>query len=110
MVFVETSLFSILINRYLSDEEYAALQNELVINPKAGDVIPGTGGLRKVRYRCSQRGKGKRSGIRIIYYWYTNKERIYLLSLYYKGEVTNLTSGDKKVLKQLVEVWKNEQA
>ncbi len=109
MVFVETSLFASLINKYLSDEEYAAFQNELAVNPKAGDVIPGTGGLRKIRYRCPEKGKGKRSGIRVIYYWYTNKDRIYLLSIYYKGEMTDLTSGEKKALKQLVEVWKNEQ-
>ncbi len=52
MVFVESSLFSRLIDEYLSDEEYAALQNELATNPKSGDVISGTGGLRKIRYRC----------------------------------------------------------
>ena len=109
MVFVESSLFSRLMGRYLSDEEYGALQNELASNPGAGDVIPGTGGLRKIRYHCPDKGKGKRSGIRVIYYWYTEKDRIYLLSIYYKGEVADLTSGEKKTLKRLAEAWKHEQ-
>jgi mRNA-degrading endonuclease RelE of RelBE toxin-antitoxin system len=108
MVFVETTLFSRLISEYLSDEEYSALQNELITNPKIGDVIPGASGLRKMRYRYTGKGKGKRSGLRLIYYWYTEKDKIYLLSIYYKGEVTDLTSSDKKQLKQLVEAWKNE--
>jgi len=110
MIFVESSLFSSLLDEYLSDKEYGALQNELATNPKAGDVIPGTGGLRKIRYRCPGKGKGKRSGVRVIYYWYVEKDRIYLLSIYYKGEVTDLTSKEKKTLKQLAEAWKNEQA
>jgi mRNA-degrading endonuclease RelE of RelBE toxin-antitoxin system len=110
MVFVETSLYSSLLNRYLSDDEYAALQNELATHPNAGSIIPGTGGLRKIRFHCPGKGKGKRSGVRIIYYWYTEKDRIYLLSIYYKGEVADLTSREKKTLKQLVEAWKNEQA
>ena len=110
MVFVETSLFSNLIGEYLSDDEYAVLQSELATNPSAGSVIPGSGGLRKIRFRCPVKGKGKRSGVRIIYYWYEEKDRIYLLSIYYKGEMTDLTSREKKTLKQLVEMWKNEQA
>ena len=110
MVFVETSLFSNLIGEYLSDDEYAVLQSELATNPSAGSVIPGSGGLRKIRFRCPVKGKGKRSGVRIIYYWYEEKDRIYLLSIYYKGEMTDLTSREKKTLKQLVEMCKNEQA
>ncbi len=110
MIFVESSLFSRFMDAYLSDEEYGALQNELVTNPAVGDIIPGTGGLRKLRYQCPGKGKGKRSGVRVIYYWYTEKDRIYLLSIYYKGEVSDLTSGEKKILKKLVEAWKDEQA
>ena len=110
MIFVESSLFSRLMDAYLIDEEYADLQSELARNPSAGDIIPGTGGLRKLRYQCSGKGKGKRSGVRVIYYWYTEKDRIYLLSIYYKGEVSDLTSGEKKALKKLVEAWKHEQA
>ena len=110
MVFVETSLFSSLVGKYLSDDEYAVLQNELATSPNAGRVIQGTGGLRKIRFRCPGKGKGKRSGARIIYYWYMEKDRIYLLSIYYKGEMTDLTSREKKTLEQLVEVWKHEQA
>jgi len=109
MIFVETTSFSSLISEYLSDEEYSALQYELVLNPGLGNIIPGTGGLRKMRYRYAGKGKGKRSGLRLIYYWYTKKDRIYLFSVYYKGEVTDLSTKDKKQLKQLLEAWKNEQ-
>jgi len=109
MVFVESTLFSRLINTYLSDDEYSVLQSELAANPVAGSVIPGTGGLRKIRFRCPAKDKGKRSGVRIIYYWYVKKDRIYPLSIYYKGEVSDLNSREKKSLKQLLKTWKHEQ-
>jgi len=110
MVFVESSLFSRLLGEYLSDDEYAVLQNELAASPAAGNIIPGTGRLRKIRFSLPGKGKGKRGGIRIIYYWYMGRDRIYLLSIYYKGEVADLTAREKKVLKQLVETWKHEEA
>lgn len=67
MVFVETSLFSKLLDRYLSDDEYRLLQNHLIEHPDAGDVIRGSGGVRKVRWAV--RGRGKSGGVRVIYYW-----------------------------------------
>ena len=75
--------------------------------PKSGDVIHGTGGIRKLRWQA--KGKGKRSGVRIIYYYLDNKKRFYLLTLYAKNEVIDLTANEKKLLKQLVDNWKNEQ-
>jgi len=66
MTFVETKLFTKLVQEYLSDDEYAALQQSLIVSPEAGDVIPGSGGVRKVRWSVA--GRGKRGGIRVIYF------------------------------------------
>lgn len=65
LTFVETTLFTSLVGQYLSDDEYAALQQALTANPEAGDVIRGSGGVRKVRWGVA--GRGKRGGIRVIY-------------------------------------------
>jgi len=67
MVFIETPIFTKLVIELLSDDSYAELQQMLLLRPDAGDVIPGSGGLRKVRWRIA--GQGKRGGLRIIYYW-----------------------------------------
>jgi len=103
MVFVETIIFTHLLSDYLSDEEYKDFQTYLVANPKAGVVIQKTGGLRKVRWKS--KGKGKRAGVRIIYYFHCAVDRIYLLTLYAKNEVTALTSEECKALRKLVEEW-----
>jgi len=71
MIFVEATLFTKKVKDYLNDEQYRALQNSLMEDPAAGDLIPGAGGLRKVRW--SSKGKGKRGGVRIIYYWQKSK-------------------------------------
>ena len=82
--FVETRLFTGLVSQYLSDEEYADLQRALIADPEAGDVIRGTGGVRKVRWGVA--GRGKRGGIRIIYYVKRPKDEIWMLTLYAKNE------------------------
>jgi hypothetical protein len=82
--FRETQLFTRLIVELLTDQEYAALQGTLVITPEAGDLIQGTGGLRKLRWRQAARGKGKRGGIRVIYYWYEAGSLLYMLLAYSK--------------------------
>jgi putative transcriptional regulator len=84
----------------LSDEEYRQLQNELLKTPTKGDVIQGTGGLRKVR--VASKGKGKRGGARVIYYYLNSFKRFYLLTIYAKNEVTNLTPQEKGQLKVLL--------
>ena len=109
VTFVESRLFTLSLGEYLSDDEYIDLQNTLANRPEAGKIITGTGGLRKLRFALSSKSIGKRGGLRVIYYWYTNKKRIYLLALYYKGETADLTARDKTILKQLMEVWKHEQ-
>ena len=103
MVLVETPVFTRLVNRYLDDDQYRALQAVLSDNPDAGDVIPGGGGLRKLRWRLA--GRGKRGGLRIIYYRVVSAEQIYLLYVYAKNEQTDLTRDQLKTLRQLVDRW-----
>lgn len=100
--FRETSLFTRDITRLLSDDEYAELQSTLVVNPEAGDLVKQTGGLRKLRWSQQRRGKGKRGGIRVIYYWHSNESLIYMLLAYSKDEQDDLSSSQMKLLMRLV--------
>ena len=100
--FRETGLFTRDITALLSDEEYAELQGALVVNPEAGDLIKQTGGLRKVRWSQQSRGKGKRGGVRVIYYWYAGGSLIYMLLAYSKDEQDDLSNAQKKLLVRLV--------
>jgi hypothetical protein len=84
----------------LSDESYSALQAALVLRPEQGQVMPGTGGLRKLRWR--QSGQGKRGGLRIIYYWDKGSATIFMLSLYRKSRTENLTDEQIRILARLV--------
>ncbi len=101
MLFIETQVFTKRIYDYLSDDEYAALQWVLAIRPDIGDVIPGSGGVRKLRWGGS--GRGKRGGLRVIYYWQA-KDEIWLLTLYAKNEASNIPSH---ILKKIAEEIKN---
>jgi mRNA-degrading endonuclease RelE of RelBE toxin-antitoxin system len=96
MIFIETSLFSKLLSKYLSDDEYLALQMHLIDHPNIGDIIRGSGGVRKIRW--STGGRGKSSGIRVIYYWKTAHAEIWLLTLYAKNEKESIPAH---VLKQI---------
>ena len=87
---------------YLSDDEYSELQQELLANPKKGDVISGTGGLRKVRFGDSKRGRGKRGGTRIIYYYYVKGSQFWLFTIYDKDEMTDLSREQKKAFHQVL--------
>jgi len=101
--FLETLVFTRQLTGLLKDFEYAALQGALIVNPEAGDLIPGTGGLRKIRWQESQRGKGKRGGVRVIYYTYRPEGVIYMLVAYSKGGKDDLSASEKRVLRRLVE-------
>jgi len=101
MTFKETSVFTRQIGALIPDDDYREFQQELIFNPKAGDVIKGSGGLRKIRWRSA--AKGKRGGIRIIYYWYVADKEIYLLLAYGKNEKANLSTKETGILKSLVE-------
>lgn len=102
-VFIELPPFERRRQDYLDDEAYVEFQWILLANPLAGNVIEGTGGLRKIRYRDSRRSKGKRGGLRVIYYWWLNGSQFWLFTVYDKDEVTELTPMEKKALKALLE-------
>ncbi len=98
MEFIEAPYFSRKVGNYLSDDEYAALQWSLAFRPNSGPVIPGSGGLRKLRWGI--KGQGKRSGIRIIYYWKKSDHEIWLLAIYAKNEITDLSHEVLRRLKK----------
>lgn len=100
--FIELSSFADTRADYLTDEQYRLFQNSLMKNPKAGDPIAGTGGLYKVRIADPRRGKGKRGGLRTIYYWQDDEATFWLFMIYDKDEMEDLTKDDKKLLKQLL--------
>ena len=103
MVFIETSIFTKRIKELMSDDEYRELQESLIYRPQMGDIVQGTGGLRKVRW--TQDGQGKRGGVRVIYYWMTKQEHLYMVYVYPKSKQDDLTSEQKKNLKLIVERW-----
>ena len=101
--FIETKLFTRLVQEYLSDDEYSTLQHALIYRPDLGAVIPGGGGIRKVRWRAA--GRGKRSGVRVIYFWQVSPERFYMLYAYRKGDAGDLTQAQLRFLRShIVEV------
>jgi hypothetical protein len=97
---IETPTFTRQVQEALSDDEYHTLQLHLVLRPDAGDLIPGTGGLRKVRWRL--RGRGKRGGARVIYYWKSAAGQIFLLYLYAKNVRSDLSPRELRILRNLV--------
>jgi hypothetical protein len=101
MVIIETTFFTRQIQRLLTDEEYRQLQADLVNHPEKGEIIQGSGGLRKTRW--SIQGRGKRGGIRVIYYWVVMQDRLLMLMAYAKNEQENLTPEQVKILRQIVE-------
>ena len=101
-LFVELPAFERNRSAYLTDEALRGLQNAMLNNPEAGDVITGTGGLRKVRHGDATRGKGKRGGLRIIYYWWEPKRQFWLFTLYDKDGLDDLSLKEKAVLKTLL--------
>jgi hypothetical protein len=103
MEIVEAPAFTRYLRDYLSDEEYRALQVELVNHPEAGDVMSGTGGFRKMRWADPERGKGRRGGLRIIYYYFPADQQIWLVTLYSKNEAADLTAAEKKALKAAID-------
>lgn len=106
VIIIETAIFTQRITELMSDDDYRSLQEALVNRPDMGSVIRGTGGIRKVRWRLE--GRGKSGGTRVIYYWVTADEQIYMLYAYPKNEQEDLTEAQKKLLKQVVESWLNE--
>jgi hypothetical protein len=101
-IFVELPPFERNRQDYLNDEGFHALQKTLMQKPEAGDVIEGTGGLRKIRYTDEKRGKGKRGGLRVIYYWWVAGQQFWLFTLFNKNEMDDLTPVQRNILKDLL--------
>ncbi len=101
-VFVELPAFVRHRADYLDDDGFRGLQAAMMANPQAGDVIEGTGGLRKLRHADPRRGKGKRGGLRVIYYWWDGGPQFWLFTLYDKDEMADLTPAECKALKHLL--------
>jgi mRNA-degrading endonuclease RelE of RelBE toxin-antitoxin system len=99
--FIETPTFTRLVYRYLSESAFRDLQLSIVLRPEQGALIPGTRGLRKLRCRGS--GRGKRGGLRVIYYWKPDESTCYLLFIYAKSEQGDLTAAQARTLGRLVE-------
>ena len=100
MLFIETPIFTKLVTDLIPDDEYRKIQLALVLRPEAGKIIPGSGGLRKIRWKSS--GSGKRGGLRLIYFWDVQEDRIYMLLLYKKSKQEDLTQSQLKILRNLV--------
>lgn len=102
-VFLETPVFTRLLPGYLTDEGYRELQRVLLSNPEMGVLIPGTGGLRKLRWEDARRSKGKRGGLRVLYYYLSVDRQVWFFTLYDKDEATDLTPDERKAFKAAIQ-------
>ena len=98
VTFVETQVFTKLVSSYLSDDEYSMVQVTLATNPEAGPVIPASGGIRKLRWRTP--GRGKRGGLRIIYYLRLAEGQIWMLTLHAKNEAQKIPTATLRQIKE----------
>jgi mRNA-degrading endonuclease RelE of RelBE toxin-antitoxin system len=98
--FIETSQFSRLREKYLDDARFNLLQLYLMESPDAGDVIQGSGGVRKLRW--GTKGRGKQGGLRVVYYWITRDDQILFLTLYDKSEAKDLSRDAIRAMRQLI--------
>jgi mRNA-degrading endonuclease RelE of RelBE toxin-antitoxin system len=103
VIFIETSTFTKLLSGYLSDDDYRGLQSYLLRKPDAGDIVRGSGGVRKIRWARS--GKGKSGGVRAIYYWKKPEHEIWMLTMYSKSERATISGH---TLKQIAEAIDHE--
>jgi hypothetical protein len=101
MLIIETSVFTRQVQKLLTEDEYQGLQLALVERPDMGAIMVGSGGLRKVRWSIS--GRGKRGGVRVIYYWAVEQSRLLMLLIYPKSERDNLSHEQLQMLKKIIE-------
>jgi len=99
--FIETRLFTKFVVEYLTDEEYGALQESLMRDPDAGPVIPGSGGIRKIRW--AGQGRGKRGGYRVIYFVRRTHGVIWMLTMYPKNVAENIPTHVLRQIRKEVE-------
>jgi hypothetical protein len=101
--FIESSVFERICPAYLDDDEYAELQQHMMLNPEAGEVVRGSGGVRKLRW--SRPGMGKRGGLRVIYFVRFEPNEFWMLTVYSKSKKDNVPGH---ILRQLVEAFRDE--
>lgn len=101
-VFVELPAFERHRSDYLNEAAFRDLQDALMQDPEAGDVVKDSGGLRKMRFADSRRGKGKRGGLRVVYYWWSAGMQFWLFTLFDKDEMADLTPKQRKAFKALL--------
>jgi len=106
-VFVELPAFERLRARYFDDDAFRAFQALLLTNPRAGVVVPGTGGLRKLRFADRRRGKGTRGGLRLMYFWWEPGPEFWLFAVFDKDEMADLTVRERQLLKDMVKAELN---
>jgi hypothetical protein len=106
--FVETREFTEWVRDYLSDDALSNFQRELLNDPETGSVMPGCGGLRKMRVADPRRGKGKRGGVRVIYLHIEELDQIHLVTVYGKDQKDDLSADDKKLYRELVRILKDK--
>lgn len=99
--FIETKLFTKLVQEYLVDDEYARLQKAIAEDPDAGAVIKGSGGVRKLRWGLP--GRGKRGGVRVIYYVRLQQGQIWMLTMYAKNEADSIAGPVLKKIKEALD-------
>ncbi len=104
MLFIETPIFTKRVKELLDDDTYRLLQIRLMVTPEIGDLIEGTGGLRKVR--VASNGHGRRGGARVIYYHFVARTQVALLLIYPKNEQSDLSTEQRKALKSIIEYWR----
>jgi len=101
MIIIETPIFTRRIQQYLTDEQYREVQQQLIRYPDAGNLIPGSGGLRKLRWAGA--GHGKRGGLRVIYFWAARLNRQLMLFVYPKTKHEDLSSDQLRALKRIID-------
>jgi len=101
IAFVEAPAFTRILADYLDDDAYTALQWALVLHPETGSVVPGSGGVRKMRWAGS--GRGKRGGFRVIYYYRKHAGEIWMLAIYAKAKQQNAPAHILKAMKEAIE-------
>lgn len=101
-VFVELPAFARHRSAYLDDDGFCGLQQALIANPQAGGIIKDTGGLRKLRFGDARRGKGRRGGLRVVYFWWEEGRQFWLFTLFDKDEMADLTPAQRAALKAMI--------
>lgn len=106
-IFIELPPFERHRKVFFTDDDFNNFQMFLLQNPTCGDVIQHTGGLRKVRFTDPRRNKGKRGGVRVIYYWWLENTTFFLFAVYGKDQQDDLTMKQKEALQAMLNIVKN---